>query len=362
VLAVAAVLVAAAVTDGVILTSGTKRATTLDAQASTTTTARVEQGDLSATVFQYGTLTYRARSDGLPYSVINQARGTYTKLPDPGDLVECGDVFYRVDDKPVVLLCGATPSYRDLDIGAVGNDVRQLNQNLHALGYDAGVDIDPNDNAFTAKTKAALEVLQHDEGFVMSGALHLGEAVFLPETVRIAAVTARLGASAQPGAEIAQTTSSTLEVQMSLDPSQQGDVKTGDPVRITLPGNRPLTGKVDRLGRVAQILGQNASPREQVADATITAFISIDDAASAQGLDKAPVQVEITTGGVKNALSVPVTALVGKTGGGLAVEVVRTDGRRELVTVKLGVFDAARARVQVDGELHAGDAVVVPSS
>jgi multidrug efflux pump subunit AcrA (membrane-fusion protein) len=73
--------------------------------------------------------------------------------------------------------------------------------------------------------------------------------------------------------------------------------------------------------------------------------------------------VEITTKGVANALSVPVTAIVGRSGGGFAVEVVRGDGRRELVAVKLGLFDTAGGRVQVvEGDLHEGDQVVVPSS
>ena len=84
-----------------------------------------------------GTLTYRARSDGSPYSAINQARGIYTKLPDEGDKVDCGDVLYRVDDDPVLLLCGTVPAYRDLDSGDRGKDVRQLNRNLRALGYDS---------------------------------------------------------------------------------------------------------------------------------------------------------------------------------------------------------------------------------
>ena len=64
---------------------------------------------------------------------------------------------------------------------------------------------------------------------------------------------------------------------------------------------------------------------------------------------------------VESALSVPVTALVGKSGGGFAVEVVRAGGRRELVAVKLGLFDTAGGRVQVEGDLHEGDQVVVPS-
>jgi multidrug efflux pump subunit AcrA (membrane-fusion protein) len=65
--------------------------------------------------------------------------------------------------------------------------------------------------------------------------------------------------------------------------------------------------------------------------------------------------------GVEDALSVPVTALVGKAGGGYAVEVVRSDGRRDFVAVKLGLFDSGGGRVQVDGDLREGDQVVVPS-
>ncbi len=64
---------------------------------------------------------------------------------------------------------------------------------------------------------------------------------------------------------------------------------------------------------------------------------------------------------MQDALSVPVTALVGRSGGGFAVEVVRADGRRELVAVPLGLFDTAAGRVQVEGELAAGERVVVPS-
>jgi multidrug efflux pump subunit AcrA (membrane-fusion protein) len=105
---------------------------------------------------------------------------------------------------------------------------------------------------------------------------------------------------------------------------------------------------VDRLGRV-------------VKDATIPAYVSLDKPKQARGLDRAPVRVDITTKGVESALSVPVTALVGKSGGGFAVEVVRDGGRRELVPVKLGLFDTADGRVEVEGDLGEGDRVVVPS-
>ena len=192
--------------------------------------------------------------------------------------------------------------------------------------------------------------------------VRMDDAVFLPESVRIAQVTGELGGSAQPGARVLYATSDTPEVQVDLEASQQGELKAGDPAQITLPGLQLVTGKVARLGRVAQVpAGQNASTRQQVGAATIPAYISLDDPARASGLDQAPVRVEITTRGVESALSVPVTALVGRSGGGFAVEAVRAGGRRELVTVKVGLFDTAGGRVQVEGDLGEGDQVVVPS-
>jgi hypothetical protein len=356
--AAALVLVAAAATGGVVAMSGAEQATPAG-QEPPPNTAKVEKGRLSDMVSLYGTLTYRARSDGSPFAVINRARGTYTKLPNAGDRVDCGGVLYRVDDRPVLLLCGSTPAYRSLSQGASGPDVSELNANLVQLGYATRAQLDSSFGHFRSATASALEKLQSKLGEDRTGSLQLGQAVFLPEPVRIATVTGELGGTAQPGAQVAQATSGTLEVQLALDPSQQDEVKTGDRAQITLPSNTAVTGRVARLGRVAQVpAGQNGA----AGAATIPAYISLDHPERARGLDKAPVQVNITTKGVESALNVPVTAIVGRSGGGYAVEVVRADGRRELVAVKLGLFDTAGGRVQVEGDLRVGDRVVVPSS
>jgi peptidoglycan hydrolase-like protein with peptidoglycan-binding domain len=352
VLAAAAVLVAVTVTGGVVVMSGADQATP-SAHEPPANTVTVARGELSSMVSLDGTLTYRGRSDGSPYTVINQADGTYTKLPDEGDKVDCGDVLYRVDDHPVLLLCGTVPAYRDLHIGDEGKDVRQLNLNLHKLGYDA----DADDTHFTWVTETALEKLQDDKGFDLTGALDIGDAVFLPKAVRIAKVSGELGGVARPGGQVAQATSDTLEVQVELDASQQGEVKKGDRAQITLPGNSSVKGKVDRLGRVARTAGKDAD----AGAATIPAYLRLSEPKKARGLDRAPVQVEIMTKGVQNALNVPVTALVGKSGGGFAVEVVRAGGRRELVAVELGLFDTTDGRIEVEGDLREGDRVVVPS-
>ena len=348
VLSGAAVVVAVAVIGGVVVLSDDEQATAT-AQEASADTATVQEGKLSAAVSQDGTLTYRARPDGSPFSAINHARGTYTELPAVGDEVGCGGVLYRVDDRPVLLLCGTVPAYRALHVGDAGRDVRQLNRNLHVRGAGA---------AFTAKTKQALRALQRRKGVHANGALALGDAVFLPDAVRIAKVTGRLGASAQPGARALNATSGTLHVRVNLDPSEQRQVKRGDRAQITLPGSTTVTGRVDGFGTVAETpAGQDSS----AADATIPTSISLDDPSKARGLDQAPVGVDITTAGVDRALSVPVTALVGRSGGGFAVEVVRAGERRDLVAVRVGLFDTAGGRVQVEGDLRAGDRVAVPS-
>jgi hypothetical protein len=291
--------------------------------------------------------------------VTNRAGGTYTKLPIAGDKVDCGAVFYRVNNHAIVLLCGSTPAYRSLSEGDSGPDVAELNANLVHLGYATRAQLDPSSRDFSSATASALKKLQYKHGEDQTGSLDLGQAVFLPESVRIATVTGELGGSAQPGTQVAQATSDALEVEVNLDPSQQREVKKGDRAQITLPGNTSVTGTVDRLGRVAQV----PTGQDNTAGATIPAYISLDHPQQAHWLDQAPVQVEITTKGVANALSVPVTAIVGRSGGAFAVEVVRADGRRELVAVKLGLFDTAGGRVQVlEGDLREGDQVVVPSS
>ena len=46
--------------------------------------------------------------------VAGQLPGQVTWAPEPGTVIQQGDVLYRVDDRPVILLYGEQPAYRDL--------------------------------------------------------------------------------------------------------------------------------------------------------------------------------------------------------------------------------------------------------
>jgi len=91
--------------------------------------------------------------------------------------------------------------------------------------------------------------------------------------------------------------------------------------------------------------------------------VAPSDPAATGTWDQAPVQVGITTASVPNALVVPVTALLARSGGGYAVEVVGAGSRNHLVPVSLGLFDDADGLVQVTASgLGAGQEVVVPAT
>jgi hypothetical protein len=359
----AAIVLIAATTGSVVAISAGGHGSQVASQSSQNT-APVKRGALSDTISEYGTLTYRARPDGSPYIAINQARGTYTALPTGGETVSCGDVLYRVDDRPVLLLCGSTPAYRSLSWGDSGSDVAELNANLVRLGYATRAQLDPSSRTFNSATVSTLQKLQWKLHEDQTGSLDLGQVAFLPESLRIAAVSGVIGGSAQPGAPVVSATSDTPEVQVSLDPSEQDAVKSGDRARITLPNQTSITGRVSGLGIVAQPPAeQDSAGSEGNADAaTIPLSLSLDQPNKARGLDQASVRVQILTIGVENVLSVPVAAIVATSGTGYAVEVARADGKRDLVTVTLGLFDDSDGRVQIEGNVHQGDPVVVPSS
>jgi hypothetical protein len=362
-LAGAALVVAVLGTGGAVVMSGPRQATAAT-QHQLASTVKVEKRELSAVVSQDGILTYRALSDGSPYAVINQAGGTYTQLPALGQVISQGQVLYRLNDSPVVLLYGSTPAYRTLSIGTTGADVAELNADLVGLGYATSSALSPTSASYTWVTVAAVEKLQAAVGMTQTGWLALGQAVFEPTALRVTAVSAPLGGNSQTGQTVMRATSTTREVQMALAASQQTEVAVGDKVTITLPNNHTTAGVVSSVGTIATCPSNSGGPATGTCAApTIIVDITPSDPAATGSWDQAPVRVGIITANVPSALVVPVTALLAQSAGGYAVEVVGTSGVHRLVPVSLGLFDDADGLVQVTGAgLAAGQEVVVPST
>jgi hypothetical protein len=303
--------------------------------------------------------------------------GTFTWLPQIGQVIHQGEQIYGVSGGPVVLLYGSVPAYRDLSEGMSGRDVTELNRNLLHLGYANRAALGPRSgwDYYSPETAYAVELLQTKLGLTVTGSLPLGQAAFLPGPALVTGLgtSTSLGGPATSGTVVLTATSVTPVVTVELDPSLQAEVKDGDQVSITLPDGSITPGVVSQVGRVATNPNSSSSSNSGSASqpgnssnssaggsgATITVLISLTHPNAAGKLNQAPVTVTITTGSVSKALTVPVNALLAQPGGKYAVEVTGPGGYH-LVTVTPGMFDDAAGKVQVRGNLTPGQHVVVP--
>ena len=308
-----------------------------------TATAAVSRRTLADWIRVDGVLGF-AGSSRLP----NNAGGVLTSVVAVGKVVSRGGELYRLDNRPVVLLYGRLPQWREFRLGMTkGRDIEQLERNLRALGFD------PHhkmiiDDTFTPTTAAAVKRWQKSLGLRPSGAVGMGDLVFHPRPVRVAQQLASVGAKVAPGAAVLQMTSTDKIVTVHLDASRQTLVKTGTKIRVVLPSGRTVDGIVSSVGRVASKRGD---------DVTIEVQVRLPRAGSAGSLDQAPVEVLVSLR-TKTALSVPIQALLALPTGGFAVEVVTGD-QRQRVPVTTGMFADGYVAISGPG-ITEGVQVVVP--
>jgi peptidoglycan hydrolase-like protein with peptidoglycan-binding domain len=304
----------------------------------TTGSAEVTKGDLTDSRVFAGTLGYGATT-----AVPGAAAGTLTWLPKPGDVIERDQPLYAVDERPVRALYGSTPLWRDLRSGVRGADVRQLNENLAALGYDVSVD-----DSFGPRTRAAVRQWQRDRGLEVTGVLSADDVAFVDGAVRVAAVPSVLGRPA--GGDVLSVTSTRRVVTASVSQRDADRLAVGTGVEVRVNGSgEPMRGKV-----------VDAAPGEGK-DGSATVDVTVDfDPGDRKLPAAASAQIEAAGTTERDVLSVPVAALVARgASGGYAVDVVRGGGTTKRVPVRAGFV--ADGRVVISGDVHAGDRVVVPS-
>lgn len=137
----------------------------------------VEERVLTADVITRGTARF-----GLPQiislapSPLKPDMGVITTLPTRGDQFNEGEVLLTTSGRPVFLMQGDIPAYRDLTSGLSGEDVRQLEAALKRLKFDPG----PVDGVFDEQTSAAVADWYSSAGFVS----------FEPSEVQLASIHA----------------------------------------------------------------------------------------------------------------------------------------------------------------------------
>ena len=274
-----------------------------------------------------------------------------------------------------VLMFGDIPVWRDFKEGmSPGEDIKQLEENLLALGYVSS-DSFSVDNKFDIGTVEAIEKMQNELNLVIKGEIDFGEVVFSPGKSIVEASSSfpsigtyvttdsvavsltpieRTQMEISPLGKVSTRTESLQRVSTSLEVSSQDLIEVGSEVNIELPDESVVKGRVIDIGNVAVLpqSGQSGDPYLEVS-------VAMEEDLSLPEWTGATVTVSITKELAENVLSVPVTSLLALLDGGYALEVQESGSITKLVPVKTGIY--ADGWVEVTGQgLEAGTEVVMP--
>ena len=276
--------------------------------------------------------------------------GTLTALPEPGEVIEPGDVVAEVDGVPIIALQGAFPLWRALGPGVEdGKDVLQVEYVLASLGYAQEYEVTVDED-WTSATTEAVEAFQEDHGQDDDGEIELGELVFIDGPLQVADVTGVPGQSASEAGISVTTTEQSVHVD--LDAGDADLLAADDEVEVELPTGETVTATVATIGP--------AQTDDTTGSTILPVTLTVSEAPPLA--DGTPVDVMVEIAAAEDVLAVPVEAVLALAEGGYAVEVSEGDGptaTTRLVAVTLGVF--ADGMVEIEGDIDAGARVVVPA-
>lgn len=360
------VIVVAAVVGWLLVapTSGPRAARTENFEV-----VEVKRQDLTIGVSLQGTLGYGPRE---PIPLL--ADGIVTWLPREGMRAELGDTLLKIDNRPVVLLYGRTPAFRRMTdneqaadtaddvpaddrsapagrgqrsskngvksepptpVPSVGPDVEQLELGLSKLGY-GGFTVD---DTFTSGTAEAVRRWQADLGLPPTGAVELGDVVFLPGPIRLHPASDAIGKAANE-TSVEQTGTTAM---VTAEASDTAWATAGTPVDVTFPNGRRTAAAVAGVSR------QDDS--ESGGGVNAVRFRLQDPP---RKIKPGPVTVTYVASRREHVLAVPVTALVALAEGGYGVQA--EDGT--FVAVTPGLY--ADGLVEIDGDVREGQRIRVP--
>lgn len=295
-------------------------------------TARVELTTLTDQVRLNAQLDYGDPVD-LP-----AAGGVVTALPAAGQVIEAGGAVYESDGRPVVLLQGERPLWRDLssDVGD-GQDVLQLEQNLSRFGF---FDREP-DTRFDWWTKNAIQQWQKSLGLEQTGTVSPADVVIAnAPSIRVSQITGALG---QSGVSPARYTETTLRAVARLTAAQARELQAGTPVTVQLPDGTELEATLAAIDPGGEPTGED----EQTTPPTAT--VEFPDQTQVAQAGPAAVRLLVSdTDRTAETLVVPVTALIATADGGYAVEIL-TGTAIVRVPVEIGMVADARAQILASG-------------
>lgn len=321
-------------------------AASTDETPTTTDTETVTRRTLTEQADATGQVGYDA-----PTNLAIGASGTVTAAPEQNDVLSPGDEAIRIDDKPVTLVKGDVPLYRELrrvpsgerdaagdKIGLLeGDDVLQLQRYLLSEGFDDSERLEA-DGIFGLSTERAVKAWQKDRGLPATGKIDNTQMVFIDGPVRVDSAP-EVGANF----ETLSVTGQDTVVTTTINARQRPYFAQGSTVELEGNGTT-VEGTVSKITRQSGAEGQTSYSVE----------IGVTDDLG----DAEAVKVIATRIIVEDVLTVPARALVALADGGWAVQVPDSaTGGTRLQAVELG--EVVDGFAEITG-LDEGDTVVVP--
>lgn len=368
-------------------------------------TAPVSYGVLQDTVIFRGTFSAPRIVSFTPSAAVapggsgpaSQSLVVTRVLARVGDQVGPGQVLAEVSDRPIFVLYGAVPAFRDMVQGESGADIAELQAALAELGYGIS---DPS-GVFGPSTAAAVRQFYAASGFgvplvspgtaagsagstsgTASGItstpiagtaartaapktrparrkaakrlveVPMSEAMFVPSFPATVTALPRLGATVAP--PLVSVRVGGLQLIGQLPPAMSGQLRRGMRVQIlSAITGRTTTGVVSSVGRTVVNPGHGGTAYAPVRVSSLHGW-----AASWDGQN---VQLTVTAAATSGpVLAVPEAAISASADGVTSVTVVEHGGGTRRVRVRTGA--SANGLVQVTpvgAKLAPGDLVVV---
>ncbi|MFJ6567465.1 peptidoglycan-binding protein [Streptomyces sp. NPDC091292] len=302
-------------------------------------TAKIVRTDLVQSKTVDGKLDFAQRR-----AVPSAVEGTVTVAASEGTTLTMGQALYELNDKPVTLLYGPVPMFREMKVGDRGSDVLQLERNLRDLGYGATLYVDTR---YDKGTEAAVKLWQKSLNRETTGRVGRGDVVFQPGQVKVVSADAALAEQVAPGNAVLTIASTKPVVRAQLEQTDGALTAKGTKVEVTLPSGKTVAGRV--AGTVRPEDESNAEGGTGAQDG-ITVEVVLDGGVRAASREdaKVPASVTFVSEAREGVLAVPVEAVVALRGenGGYGLQVVR-GGTSTMVRVETGM--TADGRIEVSG-------------
>lgn len=307
-----------------------------------------------------------------------------TRTPlEKGASVRSGQVGLEISGRPLFLMAGKIPAYRDLTVNAQGSDVDQLQQAL----VDTG-DLSPDaaTGVFDWSTQTAVARLYDRAGYSTAGkgnsiSVPLSELVFIPSLpATVAKITSTTGAPLAATADpVIELNTGSPMVRAVVPSGERPGIKVGQSVVITddLSGKQ-ARGTVKEIGAYMGAGDKGSEPSSKSltdggggaanpgqpqggsSEQGYPVVVATNEPLDASWLDlsvRAQILGAATPGKV---LAVPSAAIATEANGTTSVLLRKHDGSRTAVPVRTGMISEGLVEVTPvkPGDLRAGDEVV----